>query len=530
VRRLLPLLLLAAAGAADPDHVEIEAKITYLVSDGAYVDAGTDQGLATGETGTVLRDYKPIAKAEIVAISSRSARVRVYDGEARLGDLVRFEAVTTTPPPAAPPDETAKKPEQAEPFVPLLERQKATARTAGPRNISHGWATIDQYVQTGSFDDFYRTTFSSAGGIERLWGRPWAFDWSFNLSGRGGDAFSNTLLDGTSFDVYELALSRRLGETGVLRFGRFVPNALPAAGYFDGAQLEQRLSPHVRGGAILGLLPTINDLTPSFDAPAALVYGTLDAGDRKASYFTGSLGALTSLYKGDMDRLAMVFDSHTRLGVLDISADGVVDFDVGSELYTSGTRLTQLNADASVRVAKGTRLRAGTDHYQNLDDAWSRAGLPYVDPLVFQGSGWRTYVGATQNLPAHLTLDVQVSFINAPDTGDLTNGYLTITRYGILGSDVASISLSIYSLQGLDVGGLGGRLTAYVPFGKLTLQGGVGFTAFDPDVATSFDVTDLNLFVSYQLARKWTLQGGVNAAVGGSADYVGFDVGLTYRW
>jgi len=49
-------------------------------------------------------------------------------------------------------------------------------------------------------------------------------------------------------------------------------------------------------------------------------------------------------------------------------------------------------------------------------------------------------------------------------------------------------------------------------------------------VATEFDVTDINFFVNYQLTPKWTLQGGVTAAIGDSADYVGFDVGVTYRW
>jgi len=539
VRRIpFLLLLLAGAAAAEPDHAEVNAKVTYLVAEGAYVDAGSEQGLAAGDAGTVLRDGKPVAKAEIIATAGRSSRIRVYDGEVRLGDLVSFEAVATPPPaPAAEgqakaeaaPDQ-AKKPEEAQPFVPLLEQQKATARASSPRNVSHGWVAINQYIQTGSLDDFWRTQLSSAGDVQRLWGEPWAVNWSFNASARGGDAFQGTVLDGARLDVYELALSRRLGESGVLRFGRFVPTALPSVGYVDGAMVEQRLSPRFRGGAVLGFAPTLDDLTPSLDEPLAVLYGTLDAGDRKGNYFTGTLGALAALYKGDMDRLATPFDMFARVGKLDLSADGVVDFDVGSQLYTSGTRLTELNVDATFRATKGTRLRAGTDHYENLDTAAERAGLPYVDPLVFQGSGWRTYVGGTQTLPAHLTLDLQFNFINAPDTGDLTNWYVTLTRFGIFGSEVASVSLSLYSLEGLDVGGFGGRLSAYVPIGRLTLQGGVGFTAFSPDVATDFNVTDLNFFANYMLSRKWTIQGGVTAAVGDSADYVGFNVGVTYRW
>jgi hypothetical protein len=530
VRRfLLPLALLAAAAAAEPDRAEVTAKVTYIVPEGAYVDAGSDQGLAAGETGAVLRDGRPVAKAEIVAVSSRSARVRVFDGDVRLGDLVRFEAVAA-PAPEAPPEQAPRKPEKAEPFVPLLERQKATARASGPRNVSHGWLTLNQYVQTGSDEEFFRTTLSSAGDVQRLWGKPWAVDWSFHLSGRGGDAFSDSALEGLRLDVYELALSRRLGESGLLRLGRFVPRALPSVGYVDGGLVEQRLSPHLRGGAILGFRPTIDELVPSLEAPVAVLYGTLDAGDRKGDRFTGTLGALGSLFEGDADRFAAVFDMFGRVGILDVSADGVVDFDVGAQQFTSGTRLTELNADLTARVARGTRLRAGADHYENLDTAAERDGLPYLDPLVFEGSGWRYHAGGTQNLPARLTLDVQVNFIDAPDTGDVANWYASLTRYGVFGSDVASVSLSVYSLEGFDVEGVGGRLTAYVPLGRLTLQGGVGFTAFDPDVATEFDVTDVNLFASYQLSRKWTLTGGVTAAIGDSADYVGFDAGITYRW
>jgi hypothetical protein len=490
------------------------------------VDAGSDQGLAKGETGKVLREGKPVAKAEILAVSGRSAHVRVYDGEARVGDLVQFEAVA----PETPSEAAPKQPEEAEPFVPLLERQKAQVHVPSPRNVSHGWVSIQQYIQTNSFDDFYRTTLSSAGDIQRLWGKPWALEWSFSLSGRGGDAFADSVLEGVRLDVYEFALSRRLGEDGLLRLGRFVPAALPEAGYFDGALFEQRLSPHLRAGAIAGLLPTIDELRPSVDAPAAVLYGTLDLGDRKANRFTGSVGVLGALFEGDTDRFAVLVDTFTRVGIFDLSADAVVDFDVGAQQFTSGTRLTETNVDATFRVASGTTLRGGTDYYENLDNAWSRAGQPYVDPLVFEGSGWRSYAGVTQALPARLTLDLQFTWINAGDTGDTTNWNATLTKYGVFGSDVASVSLSVYSLEGLDVGGLGGRLSGYLPLGRLTLQGGVGFTAFDPEVATEFDVTDVNFLASWTLSRHWTLNGGVTAAVGDSADYLGFDLGLQYRW
>jgi hypothetical protein len=521
-------VLLAGLAAAQ----ELIAHVTYLVPEGAYVDAGTDQGLAAGQSGTVLRDGKPVAKAEVVAAAGRSARLKIFDGEARVGDLVRFDV---TPPPAAPPaEETTKRPDEPGGFVPLLERQKTPAKATRPRNVSHGWVSVEQYLQTAQETglDYWRTSVSSAGDVQRLGGAPWALDWSFTASLRGGDTFDGSALDGARLDVYELALSRRLGEDGLFRFGRFVPTALPAAGYLDGALYEQRLSPHLRGGAVLGLKPTRDDLTPSVNEPTGLLYGTVDAGSRRGSYLTASFGILASAYRGDSDRLAALLDLFARTGQFDVSADAVVDFDVGSALFDDGTRLTEGDFDLRFRAGTSTTLRAGADYYENVDSAAERDLLPVVDPLYFEGSGWRYRVGITQALGANLTLDAEVNYIDAPDTGNSTNWIATLTRYGLLAARVGSVSLTVYSLEGTGVDGIGGRLSAYLPLraSRLNLQGSVGFRAFDPDGVDAFDVTDVRFYASYLLAQKWTISGGVSAAIGDSADHVAFDIGVQYRW
>jgi hypothetical protein len=225
-------------------------------------------------------------------------------------------------------------------------------------------------------------------------------------------------------------------------------------------------------------------------------------------------------------------DLFARAGKFEISADAVVDFDVGSALYTSGTRLTQTDVNASFRVAKGTTLRAGTDYYENVDTAAVRDGLFLDDPLLFEGSGWRYNVGGTQALPLELTLDLDVNYIDAPDTGETVNWYVSLTRYGILESRVGSVSLAVYSIEGLDVDGIGARLSAYLPLrgNRVTVQGSLGFRAFEPEGVDSFDVTDVRVFASWLVSPRWTVNGGVSAAVGDSADNVAFDVGVQYRW
>jgi len=534
VRAAIPLLFsLVLAAAAAAQQADVDARVTYLVPEGAYIDAGTEQGLATGLTGTVLRDGKPVAKAEIIAASARSARLRIYDGNARIGDLVRFR-VEKAPETTTAPEEEAKRPEKSGEFVPLLERQKVPAAVSTPRNVSHGRIALDQYVQTAALDalEYWRSSLSSSGDVQRLWGKPWSLDWSFTASARGGEIYVGSVLEGVRLDVYELTLSRRLGEDGVVRFGRFVPKALPAAGYLDGVLYEQRLAPGFKGGAILALRPTLDDLTPSAKEPTAVLYGTLDMGTRRADYFTGTLGVLGSMYEGDTDRVAVLLDSFGRAGIFELGIDATVDLDVGSQLFTSGTRLTQLNARAAVQVARGTRVRCGTDHFENLDTAANRDALDVVDPLLFDVDVWRYYVGGTQALPAKLTLDVEITFIDAADTDNTLSWYVTLTRYGLFGSPVASASLTIYSIEGFGVDGIGGLLSAYVPLrsNKLTLQASLGFRSFDPAGLDTFEVTDARAYLTYELAPKWTLNGGASIAIGDDADHVLLQIGVQYRW
>lgn len=525
---LAVLTLVAAAEAA-----ELECRVSYRAAEDVYVDAGAAQGLAKGDVGVVRREGVDIARVEVVSTSTNSARLRVIGarGAARpeIGDAVHFEVSRQGAPEAESPP-AAKQPQ--EPFVPLLERQKSLAKAPSRSNLAHGWVSLSQLVQTQSSYDYWTTRLSSAGGVDRLGGTPWAIRWSGTLSARGGDAFEGSVLDGGRLDVFELLATRR-GEAGALTLGRFVPPALANVGYVDGVLGERVLGGGLTLGGILGLKPTRDNLTPSLDEPVGVVYGTLTSGKRREAYYSGTLGVLGSFFEGDPDRLALLADQHLSFGNrFDLNASFEVDFDVGGAAVRSGTRLTYADLNVNAMLSEALTLRAGFDHYEKLDTQAERAALGYTDPVLYDSGTWRYWLGSSHRLPASLRLATELAIIDSPQTGRTPHWRITLTRYGLPAAPQANVWLTIYNLEGDLLTGLGGRLAAYLPFrdGSITLQPGLGFRAFDSVVSGSFSVTDLGLRAEYRMDRRWSFQGGVAYTFGDAADLLALDIGLRYRW
>jgi len=532
---LLGVATLAAAQA------DLTARVTYVADGGVYIDAGSDQGLRPGAAGTVLHEGTEIARVEVAFVSQRSARLQVVartgDAVPVVGDLVQFAAPALAEPPTAPEEETkppTPAPKNDTEFVPLLERQKAFAGAKPVRNVCHGWVSLDQVVQVGSGDlDYFRTLLSTAGGVDRLMGKMWAFRWSGSLGIRGGDAFSNSTLEGAELDVYELAAVRPFEGGGQLMLGRFVTPALSAVGYMDGATAEREVAPGVRVGGLLGFKPDRQDLSVSSNEPTALAYGTMTSGTRADRYYSGTLGILASMWKGDFDRCALLGDQHLGFDsklFLDLAFQ--VDFDVGAGAVNTGTHLTQLDFVATGRLSDAISLRGGVDHYETLDTAAVRDSLLLIDPTPILDSGnWRYWGGFSARVRRDLRLDGEVSMIDSDATGETWHWYATLTWLQPFALSQASAWLTVYNLDGQSIDGLGGQLGAYLPVqqGRLSLQPFLQFRAFESS-GSDFTVTDVRLYGQYRFVEHWTLRGGVAYTFGDDADHTILEIQVTYRW
>lgn len=537
MRTLVLVLLVSALLAQEQDVV---CRVSYVAADGLYVDVGRDHGLAEGDVGRILQDGEEIGLARVVAVSTSSARLAVESRSAekdpKAGDRVVFRIESERLAEPAPEPEAGPAKKKDEPgFVPLLEKQNGKAKITQKKNAAHGRISVRQIVQTG-LTDYWTTIVGMSGSVDRLGGAPWTLRWSGNLSARGGDGYDGSTLEGARLDLYELSFTRRVNQEGSLvRFGRFLPYQLPGAGYLDGGQAELVLSESIRVGALLGLKPTRDDLTPSADEPTGALYTTITSGKRGGRYYSGTFGILGSAFDSDFDRLVALVDQHLDLGgSIRIDSSAEVDFDVGSAMFREGVRLTRFDARVTGRPAKGTRWRIGLDHYEHPDNAAERDTLGgFVDPLYFDRGSWRYFAGVRQQLPWQLTIDVEVSIIDSPDTDNTPHVSLGITRREIFGIPYSTLSLTAYNLEGSGAEGLGALLSAYLPLanGKWTVFPSAGFRMFDiASSANNFEVTSIRLRVERRISSSWSAHGAVSHLLADGEDTTQFEVGLRYRW
>lgn len=285
-----------ASGQESSDQVRVEVRVTSLVADGLYLDAGREQGL---EPGDLVRLFPPGAsqvEARIVSISRSNARARFVStgagvtvgtpGEVRV-PRKRIEPAPApeeqppapapevggqapvVPPPArsgeaqsedeaAPqaPVEWSAPPEQWDSELPLLAPAKPVE--PGDRDVDWRGST---YVTVQTIDDEGASTTLARAGLDAE---------VQNLFGRGGvlqldlEAFSRTaeLDDQPDEDDSRVRLDRFSYRWGGLReepmgweVGRFLQRGMPEFGVLDGAEWSWRTDSGDVFGASVGFLP-----------------------------------------------------------------------------------------------------------------------------------------------------------------------------------------------------------------------------------------------------------------------------------
>ncbi|HVY61587.1 MAG TPA: hypothetical protein VHF22_08040, partial [Planctomycetota bacterium] len=367
---------------------------------------------------------------------------------------------------------------------------------------------------------------------------------SGELSYRSGDGFERARDDERLRpEVFQLSLFRRFDGRSFVRLGRFLPRELPAVGFIDGAHAEYAVDDRLRLGAIAGLKPTLDRLSPTADEPTGVVYASANLGDPRALRYFGTLGVLGSLFRGRPDRLAILLDQRLEAGAVGLFSSSEVDLDVDRQDTREGVRLTRWNLLGTWDVTPELRLSAGLDRFQVPDTASERAafepGALAEDELFRDDGYWRELGRASLRLPAALTLDGEVSFTESRGEHAL-RGLASLTRGGLPLLPGATATLAVYNLAAAGTDGVGGRLSAHLPLtGRLSLDPAVssrrtrhettGARFFDP-AAASASALDASLRAQWIASRRWTLTGGAAFTRTDDDRRFLFDLGVTFTW
>ncbi len=548
--RILPFAMIFLACPLRPAQAEeivISATVTYEISEGVYVDKGTEQGLKQGCTGTLRLSDGRVLEFEVLHAVKQSSLLRLANRSATQNRLAGepVEMVFQTDTAAQKGMQDANEPGNGRKpaasldgdFVPLLAPPSWVMGLPRADNIFHGQVNIRHILQR---DNEYGLDYSvshlgSSGSLERIEGSPWGFEWSGDVAYRDGDAYrSNPDYQDPQLYLYMASFQRPIDGDGFLRFGRFLPRELPGIGYVDGFQGQIRQSDHVRIGAIAGFKPNRRDLAFSADEPLFATYATFETGERTRKYYMATAGLLTSLYEGKADRLALLLDQRADLDPqLSVYSTAQVDFDVGAAETRTGTRLTRLDTFAVYKLSPGLSFRAGLDHWERPDNQAERDLLAFEDDRFFDSGYWRYWVGSDQGLPWNLRLSEEISLIDSATTDYDPYWRFGLTRTGLFGWQGASATATIYNLPAENVDGYGGRISAYLPLleRKLYIQPIVGFQLAEiQPQARQLDLNYLSLRLDGRLSANWSLFGGITNSSGDNVDSTLLDFGLRYAW
>lgn len=528
--------------SAEGEEATVDCRFLYEIAGGLYVDAGAAQGLSQGLTGWLRHEGRNVARIEVDNASSDFSFLRIVadrvDDFPKAGSDVTLafdESLRQRIEETRERSPTLKDPSGGDPLTPLLAPFNNTEfADTQTRNAFHGRVTFRTVAQTGSDGDLdaVLTRIGSSGSVDRVNGSPWAFEYAFDLSYRDGDAYD--LLDDYQkprFDVTRLSLFRRFDDESFVRYGRFLPRALPSIGYVDGFAGEKIVNDRFRVGVVTGLKPSRDELHPTFEEPVLVPYVTMESGAYDDITYSGTAGLLGSLYDGDADRLAFLFDQYASFGKWKILSSSEVDFDVGAG-DRDGVRLTRWDLSSTYSVSDGFDLRAGFDRFEVVDNDAQR---DLVDDFIineddfFDDGFTRVWVGGVHVLSEKWTMSEEISFTDTEDD-DAIRGYLRFTRK----LDRGSWTLTLSNIAGEHLEGVAGRISGYFPVsGSLSLHPSVGaqFSRFDTNDETDDQYyVDAGIHGYWHISKAWSFTGGVRASTTDEEQRYSLDLGITMRW
>jgi len=357
------LILALAALAPSPRG---EGKVLQATAARAYLDAGSDEGLAAGDELVLRRGHQEVARCRLEAVSVRSASCAAAG--ARAGDTFAL--------PAPPPKEAEAKLLPPPPARAQLEAQaKALAAapvvlvgfTPGARPAASAAPVVRVELSEGAWlassASAFNATRASLGIREaevglglRLNVDAMAIRWWSRPSPRFRPK------DDSQLYVWQASFTRDAGPEGAtVSFGRILPWRIPGATIMDGATAGWRFG-RFEAGAFGGLVPAPRTLQPTADRATGGGYWSVDV----------PLGRGVSLR--DEGRLAVV--RSPELGTR-LEAETLAAAMLGRPLSLSG----------SVRLGFGGDAQAPG----SVDAARLEVALRPVAPL--RVAGWLAYDG-----------------------------------------------------------------------------------------------------------------------------------------
>lgn len=354
------------------------ASVTHISSEHAYIDVGTANGLAVGDTLEVWRDERRVGIAITVFVARHSAACRPFSGPPiQPGDVIVPRIVGDS---RRAPDTTAPPGLERAPKSPPAERSvRSKGRSLGR---VHGALSM-QWYRARVGDDEARVEIDEPTARLTLGARR-LFDQNLDVRVRvrlRRDQGTRLGDDDAAWRdrVYELTVAyASTGGGTTVHMGRIAPRAVSGMGYVDGVTLSQAITPHTRVGLVGGR--RVSWATDGSE-PIIEKYGVFVESSREGSArLTGTLAAVAEYQAGDIHREYVSARVGYRRGVLDLSQLGEVDVNRGWRNDRAESRFTLARVRSSLRLRPSRSIRMSVS-YDSTERTWTTLNRSVPDSL-----------------------------------------------------------------------------------------------------------------------------------------------------
>lgn len=429
MRTLLLASLSALAGlvvAAGPASAQVgrrvRAQVDYVSGSTLYVTAGSEAGIATGDTLALARDSLGPAIGALVVVKATADRASLEFADVPFaltrGDVVWLEPGESAPP--VPPPAVALEAPRAAPGG------AARGGIGGPSasgRVSFDVTSLRSTTDAGdgalaTSRTFTTPTFRLRMNVIDL---PGGLEFVTNLRAAYRNDSDGLIDPAGTLRVYHASLiARPAGGAVRLELGRFYSPYQSYGGYWDGA-LVRVGSERIGVGAALGYEPDRESEMPSGDVPKGSAWLDWELRGERVGY-DGSVSFQAERPTGDLpDRTYVGFEQGLRVGAGRVSQDVELDRDPDGGWTLARLRLSAtapIGPTAYVNVHYG---RSRPDLFRLLQEALAgrREGL----------GGGLSWVGRALALSG----DVTASRVEGGETSWSYVGGASIPRLGFAG-------------------------------------------------------------------------------------------------
>ena len=463
------LLVLASLSFCEAKTVSQNFKVKYLSVDHVYLDGGSSDGLAVGDTVVIVSNGKTVASLKVDYVSDHSASCIIIDKkqDINVGDtvLARVDQPVAT---------GTEKTERRQRVFDTNKRKSAVkTRTRVSGYLSMQWYQYSDIGNNHQFD-FQQPTVRFKLYAKNLWDDEYFF--RIKLRSRYNQrarSFSNSVPRNEWRNrLYEISFSYENEASPFnYRAGRIISNKFSGVGYIDGILLQHNPNPDFHWGVFAGTQPEwqYSDFQTSLQKYGA--FATYEKGDYGEQRFESTLAAAGEYHGSMVSRefiyLQNIYSQGHKWNIyqsmeLDVNRDWRKQ-KTGKSLSLSGLYINgryYFTSDVSAGLSYDNRRNYYTYELRSLadslfDDAFRqgiRASLSArltKNVRVFANSGLRDQ-GKGGNL--------SYSYMGGINLGDLFNQGISLSGRGAGFSNIytegfnPSISLSKYFNGGHSVG------------------------------------------------------------------------------